>query len=154
MNIYDELEKLKEFLDSGAITQEEYEREKERILQQQDPYQGQYQEKKDSAWDLGIDENTFVALLHASQFISAFIIPLIIWLLYKDKSPKVDAAGKNILNFEISFTLYSVVLFLTIIGSILLPIPLVIMFAFIIIAIVKAVNGENWKYPLSIRFLK
>ena len=149
MNIYDDLEKLKGLLDNGAITQEEYEREKARILAQQ------YQMKKDNnTWDLGVDENTFVALIHASQFISAFIIPLIAWILLKNKSLILDAAGKNILNFEISFTLYSAILLVTCVGSVLIPIPLVIMVIFIVIAMIKAGNGETWEYPLSIRFLK
>jgi uncharacterized Tic20 family protein len=148
MNIYDDLEKLKNLLDSGAITQEEYEREKARILA------SQYQVSNRDSWDLEIDENTFVALMHASQFISAFIVPLIAWLLLKNKSPRVDEAGKNILNFEISFTVYSLVLLLTCVGSVLIPVPLLIMAIFIVIAIIKAINGESWEYPLSFRVLK
>jgi uncharacterized Tic20 family protein len=146
--MYDELEKLKSLLDSGVITQDEYEREKARILA------AQYQVRSNNTWDLGIDENAFVALMHASQFISAFIIPLVIWILLKDKSKKVDEAGKNILNFEISFTLYSIVLLVTIIGAFLIFIPLLVMLVFIIIAIIKALNGEAWQYPLTIKLLK
>ncbi|MDR2384242.1 MAG: DUF4870 domain-containing protein [Tannerella sp.] len=149
MNIYDDLEKLKKLLDSGAVSQEEYEREKIRILA------SQYQVKNNKdTWDLGIDENTFVAFMHASQFITAFIIPLIIWLLVRSKSPLVDAAGKNILNFEISFTIYIFVLFLTCIGSVLIPVLALIMVVFIIIAIIKSINGEKWEYPLSVKMLK
>jgi uncharacterized Tic20 family protein len=147
MNIYDDLDKLKRLLDSGAITQEEYEREKARILA------SQYQSRNDT-WDLGIDENAFVALMHASQFITAFIIPLVIWLLVRSKSPVVDAAGKNILNFEISFTVYTLVLALTCIGIPLIFVVALVMVVFIVIAIIKAINGETWEYPLSFKLLK
>ena len=92
--------------------------------------------------------------MHASQFLSSFIVPLIIWLLYKDKSAKVNEADKKILNFEISYTLYIIVLCITIVGIFIVPVVALAVFVMIIIAIVKVLNGEAWKYPLTIRFLK
>ncbi len=147
MNIYDDLEKLKKLLDEGAITQEEYEREKTRILS------AQYTVNP-AGWDLGIDEKSFVALMHASQFLSSFIAPLVMWLLFKEKSKLVDEAGKNILNFELSYFLYSLILCITCIGSVLVPVIAIAAIIFIIIAMIKAINGETWPYPLSIRILK
>lgn len=147
MDIYDELERLKKLLDEGAITQEEFEREKARLLASQ-------YSVKPGGWDLGIDEKSFVVLMHASQFLSSFIAPLVMWLLFKEKSRLVDEAGKNILNFEISFYIYSLVLCITCVGSVLVPFIAIVAVIFIIIAIIKAVNGETWTYPLTIRFLK
>ena len=57
MSIYDDLEKLKRLLDEGAISQGEYEREKERIFTA-----GSY--GRTVGWDLGIDERTFAVLMH------------------------------------------------------------------------------------------
>ncbi len=148
MDTYSKLEHLKKLWDEGAITQEEYEREKAKLLTSPNPTQAQ------GVWDLGIDEKTFVALMHASQFISIFIVPLIIWLLYKDKSKKVDEAGKEILNFEISYTLYIIGLCITIVGLFVVPIVGIAAFVMIILAIIKALNNEPWKYPLTIRILK
>lgn len=148
MDIYEKLEQLKKLLDEGAITHEEYEREKAKLLFPPVSSPGQ------PAWDLGIDEQAFVGLMHASQFLSSFIVPLIIWLLYKDKSAKVNEAGKEILNFEISYTLYIIVLCITIVGIFIVPVVALAAFVMIIIAIVKVLNGEAWKYPLIIRFLK
>ena len=147
MNIYDDLERLKKLLDDGAITQEEYEREKERIFSS-----GSFEGGNN--WDLGIDEKTFVLLMHASQFLTSFVIPLIMWLLFREKSKLADEAGKNILNFQLSYFIYSIVLCITCIGIVLLPALGVLMIIFIIIAIIKAINGEVWNYPLTIRFLK
>jgi Uncharacterized protein conserved in bacteria len=147
MGIYDDLEKLKRLLDEGAISQAEYDREKERIFAA-----GSY--GRTNEWDLGIDEKTFAVLMHASQFLSSFIIPLIMWLLFRNKSRFIDETGKKILNFELSFLLYCIILCITCIGIALLPVVGIIMAVFIIIAIIKALNGEAWDYPLSLRFLK
>jgi uncharacterized Tic20 family protein len=147
MSIYDELEKLKRLLDDGAISQDEYEREKARILA---PLYG----VSPAGWDLGIDEKAFVTLMHASQFLSSFIAPLIMWLLFREKSRLVDEAGKNILNFELSYLIYCLALCITCIGTVLLPAVAIVMIVFIVIAMIKAINGENWIYPFSIRFLK
>ncbi|MDR2917434.1 MAG: DUF4870 domain-containing protein [Tannerella sp.] len=147
MDIYSELDRLKKLLDEGAITQEEFDREKARLLASNYAVQP-------GGWDLGIDEKSFVVLMHASQFLSSFIAPLIMWILFKDKSRMVDEAGKNILNFEMSFYIYSLVLCITCIGTVLVPFIAIAAVIFIIIAIIKAVNGETWPYPLTIRFLK
>lgn len=147
MNVYDDLERLKKLLDEGAISPEEYEREKARILASQYAVNS-------TGWDLGIDEKSFVVLMHASQFLSSFIAPLIMWLLFKDKSRLVDEAGKNILNFELSYLLYCLVLCITCVGAVLVPVVAIVMVVFIVIAMIKAINGETWSYPLSIRILK
>lgn len=147
MNIYDELEKLKKLRDEGVISQEEFDREKAHI------FASRYAVSP-AGWDLGIDEKSFVVLMHASQFLSSFIAPLIMWLLFKDKSRLVDEAGKEILNFELSYLLYCLILCITCIGMVLVPVVAVAMVVFIVIAMIKAINGESWSYPLSICILK
>ena len=147
MNIYEELERLKRLLDNGAITNEEYEREKERIFSS-----GSF--TKEDGWDLGIDDKSLVALMQASQFLSSFIIPLIMWLFLREKSPFLDEAGKKIINFQLSYLIYSILLTISCIGIAILPVIGLLMTIFIIIAIIKAINGEAWDYPFSIRFLK
>lgn len=152
MDTYDNLEKLKKLLDSGAITTEEYEREKARILS--DAATSGSKSSAEGGWDLGIEENMFVVLMHASQFLSAFILPLIAWLLYREKSKAVDEAGKNILNFELSFLIYSIVPCLTCIFAWLAIAVGAVWLVFVIIAIIKAFNKEAWDYPLTIKFIK
>lgn len=83
--------------------------------------------------------------------------PLVMWLIKREQSPVIDAAGKEALNFQISCTIYAVVSALMI--FILIGIPLlfvvgVISVVFAIIAAVKASNGEFYRYPLTIRFLR
>ncbi|MEH6657112.1 DUF4870 domain-containing protein [Leeuwenhoekiella marinoflava] len=109
------------------------------------------------------DRNLLVAA-HLSQLldfvtgIGGFIIPLILWLTQKDKVLQMDEHGKQIINFQISTFIYSIlciplILFLGlgILGFIVLGVLVLI---FPIINAIKASNGEPIYYPLSIQFLK
>ena len=83
--------------------------------------------------------------------------PLIIWLIKKDEMPTVDQHGKESLNFQISMTIYGLVaglLTFVLIGFLLLPIVVIAQIVFVVIASIKANNGEAYRYPLTIRFIK
>ncbi|UCG28183.1 MAG: DUF4870 domain-containing protein [Bacteroidales bacterium] len=110
---------------------------------------------------LSSDERTFGMLCHLAAlagFVFPFgniIGPLIIWAIKKDESSWVDKQGKESLNFQISITIYliiSVFLIILLIGIFLLVALGIINLIFIIMASVKANNGEDFSYPLSIRF--
>jgi uncharacterized Tic20 family protein len=83
--------------------------------------------------------------------------PLAVWLLKGPAFPLVDAEGKSALNFQISMTIYFLVAALLVFIAIGIPI-LVFLSLFdtilVIIAAVKVRNGEAFRYPLTIRFLK
>jgi hypothetical protein len=96
--------------------------------------------------------------------------PLIPWLLKREQSPEVDAHGKEALNFQISVTIYglvlaalafiSMLLTVVVIGVILLPLVglaslglFIAWLAFTIIGAVKANEGVLYRYPFTIRFL-
>lgn len=83
--------------------------------------------------------------------------PLIVWLIKKDEYPLVDDQGKQSLNFQISMMIYAIVsipLIFVIIGIPLLIAIAVVDLVFTIIASVKANQGEAYRYPLTIQFLK
>ena len=64
--------------------------------------------------------------------------------------------GRESLNFQISMTIYAIVAALSIfaiIGFVLLPAVLITNVILVIVASVKASNGEFYRYPLTIRFL-
>jgi uncharacterized Tic20 family protein len=99
-------------------------------------------------------------LMHLSQFagfvipLAGFIVPIIMWVTNKDNSASVDLHGKNIVNFMISYAIYTAVLCITIIG---IPVAIVLgilYLVFVVLASLKANNGEYWQYPLSIQFIK
>ena len=103
------------------------------------------------------EEKTFAMLAHLLAIFTGFIGPLIIWLIKKDESAYVDRHGKEALNFQISIAIYSIIsaiLTFIVIGVILLIAVGVINLIFVITATVKANNGEEYRYPLCIRFIK
>lgn len=61
------------------------------------------------------------------------------------------------MNFQITYIIWLIVGIITIpliIGIVILSVLGIAMTVFIIVAAVKSYNGEDWKYPLTINFLK
>ncbi|MCF6129580.1 DUF4870 domain-containing protein [Flavobacterium sp. AS60] len=147
------------------------------------------------------NDKNIATVLHLSalaQYIiplGNFIFPIVIWSSKKEESEFIDYNGKQVLNFQLSIFIYTVVLCLIAIpifiytifqnipldacfhdhdivinniksvhlsGAVLIGIAAVLLFIFIkvaefvliIHAAVKASNGEEYKYPLSIPFFK
>jgi len=83
--------------------------------------------------------------------------PLIIWQIKKDDFPFVDGQGKEAVNFQISMTIYgliSAVLTFICVGVFLLAAVGVVDLVFLLVAAVKANNGQSYRYPLTVRFIK
>ncbi|HLW34435.1 MAG TPA: DUF4870 domain-containing protein [Chthoniobacterales bacterium] len=86
-----------------------------------------------------------------------FLGPLIVWLIKRDASSEIDANGKESVNFQISMLIYHAIAFILCFVLIGIPILIALWIAdivFVIIASVKTSNGEFYRYPLTIRFLK
>lgn len=153
---YENLKILDDLRAKGSITEEEFQREKAKILAgENDDYN-----RIDKKPLFGMTEKTYLMLMHLSQFASwlipfvGIIIPILMWTTNKDTNAEVDRHGKNILNFTISYAIYSVALFVIIIGIPLLILLFAIYAVAVIIATIKASEGEFWKYPLTIQFIK
>jgi uncharacterized Tic20 family protein len=109
------------------------------------------------------EERTWAMVTHLSA-LAGYAIPfghvfgpLLVWILKKETLPAVEEHGKEALNFQISCTIYAAVAFVLVfvaIGLALLLAVAIFDLVFIIIAAVKAYNGESYRYPLSIRFIK
>jgi len=103
------------------------------------------------------DENTMAMLAHLLALFTAFLGPLIIWLMKKDESDFVNDQGKEALNFGISITIYYFVAGLSlivVIGIILLPVVGIFALVNIIRGAIAANKGERFRYPLCIRLIK
>lgn len=147
------------------------------------------------------NDKNIATVLHLStltQYLIPFgnyIFPIVIWSSKKDESEFVDYNGKQVMNFQLSIFLYSILLILiaipiliytffhnvpfdvifndhdfrienfniTQIGGVavvgitaafLFIVLKIVEFILIILAAVKASNGETYKYPLSIPFFK
>ena len=113
------------------------------------------------ASEITVEAKRWAATSHLSAFvvflgIPALVGPLVAWLWKRD-IPYVDEQGKEALNFNISFLIYglaSALLILLLIGLVLLPIVFVTWFVLVIVASVKASAGEDYRYPLTLRFIR
>ena len=156
---YEDLKILDELYSKGSITREEYEREKSKIFND-DIRNSSGSSASNPLW--GLNENTYLMFMHLSQFLGflipglGFIVPIIMWATNKDKYESVNMHGKNILNFMISYFIYTVIsgiLVIILIGIPALIAVVTIEFILIIIASLKANNGEYWAYPFAINFI-
>jgi uncharacterized protein len=148
MNITDELEKLRQMHSSGALSDEEYAKAKERLL------------SNPQAPDIEQQTRQWAMFLHLSLLLGlslvGFVVPIVIWQVKKAELPELDRHGKIVVNWIISSLIYGFVSF--ILAFVLIGIPLLILLGvltvvFPIVGGIKANNGEVWRYPLSIRFL-
>jgi len=83
--------------------------------------------------------------------------PLIVWYIKREDHPYIDRQGKEAVNFQLTMVIAAIIsAFLTVIlvGFPLLVVIGVMMVVFPIVATIKADNGEDYRYPISIRFLK
>lgn len=109
------------------------------------------------------DERTWGMLCHLGIFIGHFIplgnflAPLIIWLMKREESDFVNHHGKESLNFQISIFIYLAIAF--VFTFVLIGFPFLIglwIFSLVIVIIagLKANDGQYYRYPLTIRFIK
>lgn len=105
------------------------------------------------------DDRTLALLTHLSGIILSFIVPLIVWLVHKDKPEKafVVEQAKEALNFQITVAIaYVVCMILTVIliGAILAPLLWVANLVFCILAGMKANDGVSYRYPFALRLVQ
>lgn len=87
------------------------------------------------------------------------VIPLVIWLLKRDKSLYIEHHARESLNFQITITLLVilwVVLKLMLVGLLLLPLVpviVIVVLIFMVRAAMKAGSGEFYRYPMSLRLV-
>jgi len=108
------------------------------------------------SWCIGLHLSGLSGLI-LSFALAHIVVPLVIWLVKRSESPEIDATGKDVLNFQISYTIYSLIagaLCFVLVGFLILPILVVVWLVCIVIAAVKTSNGEHYSYPFTIRFLK
>jgi uncharacterized Tic20 family protein len=111
-------------------------------------------------YETSSDSRNLAMLSHLSAFVAfvgipSLVGPLVVWLMNRD-DPYVEAQAKDALNFNISFFLYGLAAAISIIvlvGIVALPAVVVTWFVLVIVASVKAANGENYRYPFTIQFV-
>lgn len=110
-----------------------------------------------SGGDLPDDAKTMGMLCHLLGI--TMIGTLIIWLIKKDDHPFIDQEGKEATNFQITaliaYVICSVLSVVTCgVGAILYLPVWVCVLIFCIMGAMKAKEGEAYRYPVNIRFIK
>ena len=111
--------------------------------------------------------------------LGSVIGPLIVWQIKKNELPEIDSHGKEAVNFQLTILIVRIIVGIIIavslgigwgfgelwrnpiyifgsgfgLGTILVIINL-LSWILAIVAGIKANNGESYRYPLSIRFIK
>ena len=106
-------------------------------------------------------ERLWGMLAHLLSFVAAyialgFLAPLVVLLVFGQRSAFVRAHAVESLNFNLTWLLYAVVA--VILAFLLIGIPILVALGIayvilVIIASVRANNGEFYRYPLTIRFI-
>jgi uncharacterized Tic20 family protein len=165
MNVADELQKLEQLRQSGAINNDEFVLAKAKILKEtsESGSVGPSVGIKLSSSEIEQQTRQWAMFLHLSVLaglvvpVAGLVVPIVIWQIQKASLPGIDVHGKNAVNWIISALIYFVCcipLFFVIIGIPLVIALMVLNIVFPIIAGIKANNGEVWKYPLAITFFK
>ncbi len=102
------------------------------------------------------DEKLWAIAAHLGPLVLSFVAPLIVWLVFKDRSAFLDRHGKEALNMQISYLIYFAVAgfsILLVIGIFLLPVVGIAWLVLMIVATVKSANYEDYRYPWIFRLV-
>ena len=112
-----------------------------------------------------VDEEirTTAVVAHLSTFaglvvpFGSVIGPMAVWLTRRDRDPFIDQAGREALNFGISIAIYGSVLVVAALMLVGIPLLMVGVVAWVVLAslaAVKASQGQAYRYPLTMRFVR
>jgi uncharacterized protein len=126
----------------------------------------------DSSWDPTLDETrqpqvivsedrNWSVAAHLGSFVTAWfalglVAPLVVLLLKGSSSAFVRRHAVESLNFQINALVYSVVfglLMFVLIGFVLLPLYAIFYVICVVMATIRASNGEDFRYPFTIRVI-
>ena len=91
------------------------------------------------------------------------LLPAIIWYMKRDDHFYIDEQGREAVNFQLSMTLYGMIVFVVLkvlkwifIGYFFVWVPVLIYIAQLMLALVgalRAYDGEKFRYPFAIPFI-
>ncbi len=103
------------------------------------------------------EEKIWAIGAHLGPLLLGLIAPLVVWLVFKDRSAFLDRTGKEALNMQLSYLIYFIAAGISIfllIGLLLLPLVGLAWLVLMIIATIKVASFEDYRYPAIIRFIK
>jgi uncharacterized Tic20 family protein len=109
------------------------------------------------------EERRWIMFAHLGGLLS-FVGPLIVWLIYRDRSDAVDREAKEALNAQITYAVAALALYIVggLLAIVLVGVVFIIAaslvqlggFILAIIAGVRANTTGRYRYPLTFRFIK
>jgi len=110
---------------------------------------------------LTAEERNWAVAAHVGSFLAAWVAlgllaPLVVLLAKGDESSYIRRHAVESLNFQINALIYTVlfaVLMLVLIGFVLLPLYAIFYAVCVIIGTVRASHGEDFRYPMTVRFV-
>lgn len=102
------------------------------------------------------EEKLWAIGAHLGPIVVGVLAPLVVWLVFRDRSGFLDRTGKEALNMQISYLIYFAVAGISIfvlIGLFLLPLVGLAWLVLMIVPTVKVANFEDFRYPAIIRFI-
>ncbi len=112
-----------------------------------------------AAGEASSEDRTLALLTHLSGIILSFVVPLVLWLVNKDKPDKgfLTDQAKEALNFQITVAIawvIAIILSALLIGFLLYPVIWIVNLVFCILAGMKANEGVAYRYPFALRLIK
>lgn len=103
------------------------------------------------------DEKTWSILVHIGGILFSWLAPLIVYLVFKDRSAVVRHHSAQALNFQLTLLIAYIVGFIltfVFIGILVLFAASIVSIIFGIMAAIAANNGQPYKYPVAITFVR
>lgn len=162
----EKLEKLNKLRQDGALTEDEYLREKHKLMEEE--------ACPDKETIMGVSPREYAAIINFILFIPSigWIASIILWLVGRDKSPMVNEQGKYLVNWMLTWMIIGIIVVVSLsvfsalahpekVKILLLVLCLLVLAGMVICAIVfpvlagiKCMKGATWRYPLAITFIK
>lgn len=118
------------------------------------PHTPQVSDSEARQWAMFLHLSTFAGYVVP---MAGLVAPIIIWQMKKEEMPSIDAHGKVVANFILSFFIWGCLCIPLVLVFIGIPLALLLSalaVIFPIIGAVKANEGVVWKYPMTITFFK
>ena len=158
MDISDELERLHDLKEKGAISEEEFQQAKESVLRKN---RSAGQHFDNAVRGISSDTKMWSMLIHLTQFcghivpLAGLVVPIVLWQIKKYESAEIDAHGRIVTNWIITEIILGVIFALLCLVGIGIPLLIglgIMSVVYPIIGGIKANNGEVWSYPFSLNF--
>ncbi|WP_169558514.1 DUF4870 domain-containing protein [Nesterenkonia alba] len=103
------------------------------------------------------EERGLALAIHLGGILTSFVVPLIIWLIYRERSAFLDDHGKAALNWHILLLggyLLAVLTMFILIGLLIYFAVFVVAVVFGVMSAIAANNGQPHRYPVDIKLIK